>query len=105
MNLAADSSVCLECGYSHAPDVRRASIRLAVLSGAPSADIREAWPCWYPDGDAGARMLARDSADVREAATPAERKALDLVLWARLTKAQRDLDEIRRRHRDEQRRQ
>lgn len=105
MNLSADESLCLTCGRSHAPDARRAAIRLGVLSGIDGADIRAAWPCWYPETEAGHRTYYRDASEVRERATPEELKALEVVLWARLTRAQRDLDEIRRRHREQDRRQ
>jgi hypothetical protein len=55
--------ICPDCGFSHARADRVAAIRRMLPCAA--ADVREAWPCLYPEGVAGDRRLYRDIADAR----------------------------------------
>lgn len=62
------AQVCVECGYSHAPEDRQRAIR--HMAGAETVDILEAWPCFYDrDGQgtsgSGYRLLMRDLAALR----------------------------------------
>lgn len=84
--------ICTTCGRAHDANTRRRDIWRMVHDGLSAADIREAWPCWYPRTEAGERMLYRDMAYCREA-TLAEVK-----LWAGFADAQRELDELRAAH-------
>lgn len=58
--------ICLECGRSHAPENRQRLI--APMQHLPREEIREAWPCFYPDGsEAVGQRLRRDLEAIRKA--------------------------------------
>lgn len=52
-----DNGVCVRCGYSHCPPMRRKAIRRMLPCEA--ALIVDAWPCRY-EGKGGRRALLRD---------------------------------------------
>lgn len=58
-----ETGVCVQCGRSHDAQHRRRLLR--PMAHLPVAELREAWPCFYPSTDAGDRMLFRDLAAVR----------------------------------------
>lgn len=66
MNIV-DGGICLDCGMGHTPQRRRVTIAAMVRNEVPASDIRDGFPCWYPAGDAGARLLYRDIEAVKTA--------------------------------------
>ncbi len=57
--------ICPDCGFSHAPEDRRAYLQHALPTTAE--DLREAHPCWwhdFGDGTKKDRILYRDLRDV-----------------------------------------
>lgn len=65
------AQVCVECGYSHAPEDRQRLV--ARMASLPPTDIMEAWPCFYRDDQvwrgAGYQRLMRDLAAIRRRAS------------------------------------
>lgn len=54
---------CIGCGGSHLPE-RRLSI-LRRMADMTRGEIHDAWPCLWPETDAGERKLERDFAALR----------------------------------------
>lgn len=55
---AAMPEICSTCGMSHAPADRQRV--LARHLPCTHAEVLDVWPCFYSDGDAGARRFYRD---------------------------------------------
>lgn len=61
---SVETGVCVQCGYSHAPEERFRLIRRQALADYPLPVrrrlIQELWPCFYPHGYIGERQVYRD---------------------------------------------
>lgn len=60
---AREIGLCLRCGMSHARENRLRLVR--PTRDLSAGEVREAWPCFYPPGDAGEQQLFRDLREVR----------------------------------------
>lgn len=57
--------ICIDCGESHAPSVRRRWLSRFDPEDLDRETIQDARSCWYPRTSAGERMLFRDMRHVR----------------------------------------
>ena len=76
---------CWDCCLRHTPERRRAIIR-RMGPEVTAGEVRDAWPHFWAETDAGERMLTRDLEAVfgrRVTSTPAERLELALRMVER----------------------
>lgn len=59
-----DRLPCLSCGQSHSKENRQRILARMLEAGESTQEIREMWPCFWPQDSAGERRFYRDRADV-----------------------------------------